>query len=138
MIFSALPYDTHAIAPLSDVSTDRRTDGQTDVRHCATIARTQTDLCPCLSIIHGSSYDLLFLSLPTGRAAWKECKIPSILSFSFLCFSLLVLFTRVVLGKKKKKNKFLRWTPMPRRKEREGRRKKDVDRISTTHVPLQG
>lgn len=103
MIFSALPYDTHAIAPLSDVSTDRRTDGQTDVRHCATIARTQTDLCPCLSIIHGSSYDLLFLSLPTGRAAWKECKIPSILSFSFLCFSLLVLFTRVVFGKKKEK-----------------------------------
>jgi len=44
-----------------------------DVRHWHdTIARAQTDLCPCLSIIHGSGYDLLFLSLPSTLRAPRE------------------------------------------------------------------
>lgn len=55
-----LYHSLNACLVLSGLSDDKRdsTLVSADVRQCTTIARTQTDLCPCLSIIRGSSYTI--------------------------------------------------------------------------------
>lgn len=85
---------TNVIAPLSNISTD--------VRHCTTIARTQTDLCPCLSIIHGSSYTIsCFCHCRLGVVHKKGQEDPSVApslnpsdTFSFSSFSSYTRVTR--------------------------------------------